>query len=131
MTHLRIALGLALAAVFTETAHAAPRPSYSQTYDACMAGAKSTLDMNACNAAELKLRDAALNVAYTKALVRASGAADAFKGAERAWIAYRDADCGVYANREAFGSLGTVEAGTCLIDRTIERTRALEAFRPY
>ena len=130
MTAVRTALvALALAAA-AFSANAAPRSGYSKSYDACMAKANTTVDMDSCNAAELKTRDAALNAAYAAALKRVGTAADAFKAAERAWIVYRDADCGVYENRDEFGTLGVIEAGDCMIDRTIERTRVLAAFAP-
>jgi uncharacterized protein YecT (DUF1311 family) len=125
-----IAVFMSATVIAVTSAQAAPKPRvvYSKAHDACMAKADTTLDMANCNTAELKIRDAALNAAYAAALTRVEGAADAFKTAERAWIAYRDADCGVYENRDAFGTLGEVEAGACLIDRTIERTRDLQAF---
>ncbi len=112
------------------SAQAAQKPGYSKSFDACMAEANSTYDMDQCNGAELKARDAALNAAYAKALGRVGAASAGLKASERAWIAYRDADCGVYENRDQFGTLGVIEAGSCMIDRTIERTKDLEAFAP-
>lgn len=129
MIGLRFVALAACLGVAASAAHAAPSKSgYSKTYDACMAKAKTTFDMDQCNGGELKPRNAALNAAYAKALGRAGTAANALKAAERAWIGYRDADCGVYEDRYQFGTLGTVEAGGCMIDRTIERTQALQNF---
>jgi len=127
---LKLSAFTALLGAVAASAHAAPQPAYSKTHAACMAKAKSTLDMVNCNSAELTVRNAALNAAYAQAMQRVDTASAALKAAERAWIAYRDADCGVYEDRNQFGTLGEIEAGTCMIDRTIERTGALQKFAP-
>ncbi len=134
-----IAAGPAIAAAFVgsvalaQTLHT--EPFYSKAYDRCMAKAQAShgypeREMGECNDAEWKRRDASLNAAYLKALARVGVAQDDLKAAERAWIAYRDADCAVYQNQGEFGTLGGVDAGRCMIDRTIERTEALKAFFP-
>ncbi len=121
-----------LFAAVAGAAHAAPAASaaYSKTHTACMAKATTTLDMVTCNTAELAARDAALNLAYGKAIKRAGDASALLKAAEKAWIAFRNADCSVYEDREQFGTLGEIEAGTCMIDRTIQRTRELDQVAP-
>ncbi len=66
----------------------------SAEYRACLDKATTQMAMNACASAEAARADARLNDVYHKLLAEAAKqpeAVDKIKGAERAWIAYRDA----------------------------------------
>ena len=48
--------------------------------------------------------------------------------AQRAWIAFRDADCASLYDQD-WGTLSRVEANSCVLDRTARRADELERFR--
>ncbi len=83
-----------------------------------------------CVAAELTIQDAALNAAY-RALAAGMNARQqaGLRNAQRAWIAFRDADCASRQDWE-WGSMSTVAANFCILRRTVERTIELETFAP-
>ncbi|WP_299010267.1 lysozyme inhibitor LprI family protein [uncultured Caulobacter sp.] len=111
-------------------AHAEPK--YSATYDRCLASpeGQSTIGMIRCAGAELKLQDARLNRAYQDAMKRLDLPRQkaALKKAQRAWIAYRDADCASVYDPD-WGSLARIEANACMLDHTARRADALEGYR--
>lgn len=130
---MRLAL-LVLPAVLlagAPAAHAA-EPKYSPAYDRCMSGpgGQTTMGMIECGAAELKAQDARLNRAYQAAQKRLEKPRQkaALQKAQRAWIAFRDADCASYLDAD-WGSLARIEANSCVVDRTIQRADELEAYR--
>lgn len=83
-----------------------------------------------CIAVELKIQDAALNAAYRKLTAGMNTRQQAgLRDAQRAWIAYRDADCASRQDWE-WGSMSTVAANFCVLRRTVERTIELESFAP-
>ena len=47
---------------------------------------------------------------------------------QRAWIKYRDANCGFYDDPDG-GSLARVSANDCMMATTTRRARELESFR--
>jgi len=66
----------------------------SAEYRACIDKATTQMAMNTCASEEAARVDARLNDVYHKLLAQAAkqpDAVDKIKGAERAWIAYRDA----------------------------------------
>ena len=66
--------------------------------------------------------DKELTIAYRVLMKSAEpGQHDKLREAERAWIKYRDANCGYYAAGE--GTIARVDAGACLL-RHDERARA-------
>jgi uncharacterized protein YecT (DUF1311 family) len=107
-------------------------PKYSPAYDRCLASpeGQSTIGMIQCAAAELKLQDARLNRAYQEAMTRLDQPRQrtALKKAQRAWIAYRDADCASVYDPD-WGSLARIEANACVLDHTARRADALEMYR--
>lgn len=111
-------------------AHAEPK--YSAAYDRCLASpeGQSTIGMIQCAGAELKLQDARLNRAYQDAMKRLDLPRQkaALKKAQRAWIAYRDADCASVYDPD-WGSLARIEANACMLDHTARRADALEGYR--
>lgn len=83
-----------------------------------------------CIAEELKVQDAALNVAYRQLTAGMNPRQQAgLRNAQRAWIAFRDADCASRQDWE-WGSMSTVAANFCVLRRTVERTIELETFGP-
>jgi len=91
---------------------------------------QSTAGTIGCIAAELKIQDAALNAAYRRLTAGMNARQQAgLRSAQRAWIAYRDADCASRQDWE-WGSMSTVAANFCVLRRTVERTIELETFAP-
>lgn len=83
-----------------------------------------------CVAEELKVQDAALNAAYRTLTAGMNARQQAgLRNAQRAWIAFRDADCASRQDWE-WGSMSTVAANFCVLRRTVERTIELETFGP-
>ena len=101
----------------------------SKPHAACMdKSGGTTMGMIECITAETQRQDARLNKAY-KALM--AGLAPPRKAqlqeAQRAWLKYRDANCGFYADPEG-GSLARVNANDCVMTTTADRARELESF---
>jgi len=103
-------------------------PAFQQCLDAPTG--QSTAGMIQCVGEELKIQDAALNVAWgeTTASMNARQKAGLLK-AQRAWIAFRDADCASRYDPD-WGSMSTISANFCMLRRTVERTIELEEFLP-
>ena len=106
---------------------------YTPGYGRCMAqpAAKSTLGMLSCIAAETRLQDQRLNAGYAR-LMRSMTPDERqrLQAAQRAWIAYRDADCAARVDPVQWGSLSRIDGSLCTLNRTVERTFELETFRP-
>ena len=99
----------------------------SKQFSSCMDKAGGvTMDMLECIDAETKLQDGRLNKAYRAAMSPLS--ADRKKQlqqAQRAWITYRDANCGFYADPEG-GSMARIIANDCFMSATATRAKELE-----
>lgn len=106
--------------------------------EACMAGepdGESNLGMSQCSYAEAEFWDARLNAAWREliALVRHADAEsrtyepefavreDRLRAAERAWIAYRDAQCAFDYAIYGSGSMRQLMYPSCLSSMTFER----------
>lgn len=127
---LAASLILALLAVGAAEAQA-PKAKPVPAYDKCLASpaGQSTAGMIDCAAAELAIQDARLNRAYQAAIARLDRPRQkmALQKAQRAWIAFRDADCASYYDQD-WGSFARVEANVCVLDRTRDRAVELEGF---
>ncbi|HWA63725.1 MAG TPA: lysozyme inhibitor LprI family protein [Caulobacteraceae bacterium] len=128
--------GLALAAALPTLAAEAPKDPaearYTPAYQKCLDSpdGQSTAGMIGCTDAELKLQDAALNAAYRKAMKDLTpGQKAKLQAAQRAWIAFRDAECASYED-EDWGSLSRINAASCVLHMTVLRTIDLEAYPP-
>ena len=123
---------LCLSVLAAPLAGQAAEPKYSPAYDRCLASpdGQSTMGMIACAGAELKLQDARLNRAYQAAMKRLDQPRQraALQKAQRAWIAFRDADCASLYDQD-WGSLSRIEANACMLDHTARRADALEQYR--
>jgi uncharacterized protein YecT (DUF1311 family) len=131
------ALGMVLAACAgTASAQVSDKQiqaRYTSGYTRCMAApeGQSTVGMIDCMTAELKLQNQKLNAAYRKALDGLTpDETTRLKAAQRAWIAFRDADCTALDDPQQWGTESRVNAKLCMLDRTIARTIELENFPP-
>lgn len=118
------ALALFVASVGTLTA---AEPTQAQSYEQCQAAAGGvTVKLRACDVAELRRRDAALNQVYTE-LMRTLPPLrrERLRAAERAWIGFRDAECAFRTTAEAGGSAAPLVAGGCHLELTASRIRDL------
>jgi uncharacterized protein YecT (DUF1311 family) len=99
--------------------------------------ASTTVEMNFCADKDLAAADEKLNAVYKKVLAqidesglekpydRASWEA-AMRASQRAWVAFRDADCKGVVPMEWSGGSGTSAAVLgCMSQKTIERTKEL------
>ncbi len=103
-------------------------PGFQQCLDS--PDGQSTAGMIQCVGAELAIQDAALNTAYRSLTATFNTRQKAnLQKAQRAWIAFRDADCAARYDPD-WGSLSTINANFCLLRRTVERTIELEEFGP-
>ena len=86
------------------------------------------MGMVQCIGEELKVQDKALNAAYRDLVgdMNARQKANLLK-AQRAWIAFRDADCAARYDPD-WGTISTINANMCMLQRTVERTIELEEF---
>lgn len=110
----------------------AAEPTYTPAYQRCLAApsGQSTAGMIGCVGAELKVQDARLNRAYQAAQTRMALPRQkaALTKAQRAWIAFRDADCASLYDAD-WGTLSRVEANSCVLERTAQRADDLERYR--
>jgi uncharacterized protein YecT (DUF1311 family) len=87
-------------------------------------------DLNACAGAELKIADAQLNAAYAAVRQRLSeDGQKRLRDAERAWIAYRDAECMFRSSGDDGGSAAVMVDVQCQAELTQERAKYLESVR--
>ena len=112
-------------ASWTAAAPTAPPPPPSLAQCRLAAGGV-TARLRACDAAELTRRDAELNRTYAE-LLRALPPArrERLRAAERAWVAFRDAECAFRASATEGGTATPLVAGACLLELTGERVDRL------
>jgi uncharacterized protein YecT (DUF1311 family) len=107
------------------------------------ANATSTVEMNFCAEEEFDKADAALNKAYQTALAAIPSLAgehpfdaksweNALRASQRAWLAFRDAECDQHVPMFWTGGTGTSSAVTgCTTEKTRARTEELkEQYEP-
>jgi uncharacterized protein YecT (DUF1311 family) len=110
-------------------AETAPR-CLGQAANQCqrLPGGGTTIGIVECVQGETAVWDALLNAEYgaTRAAYRAGGGglADALLTAQRAWIAFRDAECGLQYTRWQGGTIRSVVHANCMLGFT--STRAIE-----
>ena len=94
-------------------------------------GGDTTLGIVECVMGEHAAWDAALNREYKAARAAFQGdpAADSLLAAQRAWIAWRDAECGFQYDRYGGGSMRSIAAANCRMSMTAMRTLDLKALR--
>jgi uncharacterized protein YecT (DUF1311 family) len=87
--------------------------------------------MNACAGKELSGLDAELNTQYKAQLgyLKSPARKEAFKQAQRKWIAFRDADCLYQVGKAAEGgSMWPMAQAQCLTEHTRVRVEQLKAY---
>jgi uncharacterized protein YecT (DUF1311 family) len=105
--------------------------------DPCQAepGGQTSLGMNQCLAREADAWDVVLNRQWPKLMTRAreadaanqvtspvlDSAAGTLRGAQRAWIAFRDAECRHNYAIWGMGSFRTIAHSACRLDLTVRR----------
>ena len=102
-------------------------------------GGHTTLGMVSCTVAEARAWDAILNVEYQQTLddLEAmdtreavqfpdyAARADSLRDAQRAWIAFRDAECGLVYAMWGAGSMRNIASANCKLEMTAERALEL------
>lgn len=87
----------------------------------------STYDLKLCYDQQLGKEDARLNANYKLCMKKLDSIAKAkLQKAQRAWIAFRDADCDFQADEMRNGSIEPVIALSCLAAETKERADMLK-----
>ncbi|EKV29236.1 hypothetical protein C882_0543 [Caenispirillum salinarum AK4] len=116
-----------LAALAVPAGAVAQDDGLTEKYGACMdASGGVTINMKECIWAEHERQDARLNAAYKHVMgLLSDDRKAALRTAQRAWIAYRDANCGFFADPMG-GTLAGVLASDCMMSETAERARELE-----
>jgi uncharacterized protein YecT (DUF1311 family) len=83
-------------------------------------------DARACSGQRLHTADAKLNQTYSALMTRFTPASQALlRGSERAWVAYRDAQCRMVSSGVEGGSAQPMVAANCLADLTEGRLKEL------
>lgn len=111
----------ALVVLFLPPAHA----------DECLDKAVSQPDMNACAKKAYTTSDVALNKLYQQILQRLKDDADAKKrllAAQRAWLAFRDAECHFSASATEGGTVFPMAYGLCLDSLTKARVQDFKLY---
>lgn len=101
--------------------------NYSPAYNTCMDKAGGvTFDMVECSNAELSRQDSRLNLAFKNTMSALSDESKSrLREAQRLWIKFRDADCGIYYNLSG-GTMDSLNGSGCELSMTKERADALE-----
>ena len=115
-----------LSAFFSTPLAAAADREMTQEYLTCLEKSNGvTVEMNNCILAETRRQDARLNENYKRLISRlATERKKALVEAQRAWIKFRDANCGFYADPEG-GSAARVTANECFLNATADRAKEL------
>ncbi len=110
-----------------------PTACYGVVADPCQQATKqTTLDIVACMGRETAAWDALLNRWYKELKAPLDEpSAEALRDAQRAWIAFRDADCAFAYTRWGDGSMRNVAGAYCQRDRTAGRAIELRDHLDY
>ena len=99
---------------------------YTGDYEKCSVK-ESTADIVECVGDLVAHWDARLNDAYKETMSSQTGArAKTLRDAQRAWIAWRDANCGWY--RAGEGTIAAIEGNACIYALTRDRAVELETY---
>jgi uncharacterized protein YecT (DUF1311 family) len=99
----------------------------TQEYSTCLAQSNGvTLEMINCMLAETRRQDVRLNENFKK-LISELGTErkKALVEAQRAWIKFRDTNCGFYADPEG-GSAARMAANECILNSIVDRAKELQ-----
>ncbi len=118
-------IAVALAAAVPAVGQAAPKPM--SALDRCLASkaAYTTMGQVQCIGDAVAVQDARLNKTYAKTMAKLTPEQqDKLRAAQRAWLAFKDADCQSLQDDE-WGTMSRVTANMCALDRTTERADEL------
>lgn len=117
---LSMLLFVSVLALSSARAQDKPDPKAEESCDG------STMQMVECLSRLTATWDKHLNAAYQQSLKDAvsNEQRDQLRKAQRAWIAYRDANCLFYRMGE--GSIASLDAGECMRSMTESRAKELE-----
>lgn len=102
----------------------------SPAFDACMGKADSTVGMLECIDVETQRQDQRLNEVYTALRAEVQeGRKNQLRDAQRAWINFRNANCGFHLDPDG-GSLARLSAADCVLRMTATRAEELAQFLP-
>lgn len=93
--------------------------------------AQTQRDLDACAGHRFEQADADLNAAYRRVLGRLqhdAGVTKLLTGAQRAWLAFRDAECTFASVGEQGGTIYPVALAECRTELTRARTRRLDEY---
>lgn len=94
----------------------------------CLNSAPTQLAMDDCVGRTMKADDAKLNDTYKALLAKVSkNGANQLRKAQRAWLAWRDAQCEFNTMGTTGGSINSSMYGLCIDELTQEQTRRLAA----
>jgi uncharacterized protein YecT (DUF1311 family) len=114
-----------------------PAAAYQERIPCNPAG--STIEMAACAGDSFQKADRQMNTVYARLLAKAQTmdkdsvtgtsdkAVDRLRKAQRAWVAWRDAECPLRSLPNKGGSIERIEWPACSAQLTEERTKALQA----
>lgn len=83
-------------------------------------------DMNICADKDYQAADKALNAIYKKVVTAQEGETAKLKAAQRAWMAFRDAECSFQTAASEGGTIQAMEYSMCLTTLTKTRTKQLQ-----
>jgi uncharacterized protein YecT (DUF1311 family) len=120
-----VVVGLAL--FLSSPPVAAADREMTQEYSTCIAQSNGvTVEMINCILAETGRQDARLNENYRRLLPKlGTERKNALIEAQRAWIKFRDANCGFYGDPEG-GSAARMAANECFLNATADRAKELQ-----
>ena len=99
--------------------------------DACNSPRATQYDLNGCADASLKRSDAEMNTLYRRIRLRLKDDPDTLKqlvAAQRAWLAFRDAECAFASSAESGGSIYPMVYSNCLDGLTHKRIGDLKGY---
>jgi uncharacterized protein YecT (DUF1311 family) len=94
----------------------------------CLNSSPTQLAMDQCVGRAMKASDQKLNETYKALLAKVSkNGADRLRKAQRAWVAWRDAQCEFNTMGTSGGSINSSMYGLCIDELTQEQTHRLDA----
>lgn len=102
--------------------------SHAQSYEQCQAEAGGVIpSLKDCDAAELDRREATLNRLYKQVLAAVSPERrEGLRKAERAWVAFADAECGFRMAPEVGGMDAPLVHNVCRLELIAHRIEDLQ-----
>jgi uncharacterized protein YecT (DUF1311 family) len=95
---------------------------------ACLKTAQSTFELDRCAGRAYRAEEKLLGTVYARALAHRPGDRAQLVRAQRAWLAFREADCDYAESQYRGGTIAPVQRTLCLVRDTADRTAALRAY---